>query len=77
MASGKALGSLIFLILKMPSYARYFEESKEGNDVCIGGSLLLAMRRCIGEEEPSSGNFMVPLSGLCRSANDAPLGAPY
>ncbi len=44
-AEGKVLGGfgrglwdlLIFLILKMPRFARYFEESKEGNDVCIGG----------------------------------------
>ncbi len=27
-------------------------ENKEGNDVGIGGSLLLAMRQCIGEGEP-------------------------
>ncbi len=53
-----------------------FQENKEGKYVYIGGSLLLAMRRCIGEEEPSSGNFMVPLTALCRSANEAPLGAP-
>ena len=44
-AEGKVLGwqrarlwdLLIFLILKMPRFARYFEESKEGNDVYIGG----------------------------------------
>ncbi len=45
MASGRALGSLIFLILKMPSYARYFEENKEGNDVYIGGRVRACLTR--------------------------------
>ncbi len=43
-----------------------------------GGSKALEMLRARAlEEKIVFGNhYMVPLTGLCRSANDAPLGAP-